>query len=146
MNEEENNEQEEVQDSKIKQAASKAGKQIVDEAKRQISNKMKEVAAKIWAKVVAVIVAHLPAILIILAIIASCILLFSFFDDLIDGEVAETIDEVTYQSINEYCTIDESGVHFDKEKFVTTLFDKLKNEVGINLSDLGLGEIIKDQN
>ena len=146
MNEEENNEQEEVQDSKIKQAASKAGKQIVDEAKRQISNKMKEVATKIWAKAVAFIIAHLPAILIVLAIIAGCILLCSLFDDFLDGEVTETIDEVTYQSINEYCTIDESGVHFNKEKFITTLSDKLKEENGINLNDLGLGEIIEDAN
>ena len=146
MNEEENNEQEEVQDSKIKQAASKAGKQIVDEAKRQISNKMKEVAAKIWAKAVAFIIANLPTILFVLAIIAGCILLCSLFDDFLDGEVTETIDEVTYQSINEYCTIDESGVHFNKEKFITTLSDKLKEENGINLNDLGLGEMIEDAN
>lgn len=148
MNEEENdnNQREEMRKEQVKQAASKAGKQIVDNATRQIRNEMKKVAAQALKAIAKAIIGIVAQFWWLILIIAAVAIIFAGIDNLLDGEVAETVDEVTYQSINEYCTIDESGVHFDKEKFITTLYDKLKDEMRMSLSDLGLGEIIKDQN
>ena len=145
MNEEQNNGQEEVQDSKLKQAASRAGKQVVNEAKREAGRQVKKALAEVASKVIQAIVAWISAhIGIILAVLAVIIILCAI-DDFLDGEVARETEEVTSQAMDEYCTIDEYGVHFDKEKFVSTFPNKLKDEIGIDFNDLGLGTVMTDQ-
>lgn len=138
MNEEENNEQQEVQDSKLKQAVGRAGKHVVNEATRQAKKVMAEALKKAIAKVVAVLGAK---VLIILAILAAVVIGIIAIDDFLDGEAARETDEVTNNAMDEYCTIDEYGVHFDKEKFIETLPKRLKEEIGIDFNDLGLGAI-----
>lgn len=144
MNEEQNNEQQEVQDSKLKQAAGRAGKQVVNEAKREAGRQVKKVLAEAFSKAIQAIVAWISAhLLIVLAILAAVILIIAI-DDFLDGESAKTFDEVTNNAMGEYCTIDEYGVHFDKDKFVSILPLKLKEEIGIDFNDLGLGTIMVD--
>lgn len=148
MNEEENNNQEQMQEemqkeSKLKEAANRAVKERVNEIKRQATNKIKQQIAKLVAKAIAAIAANPVAILIIVAIIAASVLIIGI-DDLFDTDISETISEVTEQSISEYCTIDEDGIKFDKDKFMSTFPNKLKDELGIDLSDLGLGTTIID--
>lgn len=145
MNEEENNEQQEVKESKLKQAAGRAGKQVAREAERKAKKAIAEALKKAIAKVVAALGAKgLLILAIVLAVIVAVTVVIVAFDDFLDGEVARTADEVTNNAMDEYCTIDEYGVHFDKEKFIETLPKRLKEEVGIDFNDLGLGLIMTD--
>lgn len=144
MNEEQNNEQEEVQDSKLKQAVGRAGKQVVREGERQLKKAITEALKKAISAIVAWISAHALIILAVLAIILVATIILGAIDDYLDGEAASAVDEVTNNAMDEYCTIDEYGVHFDKDKFVSTLPRKLKEEMGIDFNDLGLGTIMTD--
>lgn len=147
MNEEENNNQEQMQEemqkSKLKETTNRAVKEKVNEIKRQATNKIKQEIAKHVAKAIAFIAANPVVILTIVAIIAAAVLIIGI-DDLFDTDISETISEVTEQSISEYCTIEETGIKFDKEKFMSTFPNKLKDELGIDLNDLGLGTTIID--
>lgn len=145
MNEEQNNEQQEVQDSKLKQTVGRVGKQVVREAERQVANKLKEAIAKAIKEAIAKLISVLGVKgLIVLAILAAVTIGIVAIDNLLDEEVASDIEEVTNNAMDEYCTIDEYGVHFDKEKFIETLPKRLKEEIGIDFNDLGLGLIMVD--
>lgn len=144
MNEEENNEQQEVQDSKVKQAAGRVGKQALREGERQLKKAMSEALKKAISAIVAWISAHIAIVLAVLAIILAAAIVLVAIDDYLDGEASRNIDEVTNNAMDEYCTIDEYGVHFDKEKFIETLPKRLKEEVGIDFNDLGLGLVMTD--
>lgn len=148
MNEEENNEQQEVQDSKLKQVAGNVGKQVANEAKREAGRQIKKAIAEAFKKAISAIVAwisaHIVIVLVVLAIILAVTIVLVAIDDYLDGEASRTTDEVTNNAMDEYCTIDEYGVHFNKEKFIETLPKKLKEEIGIDFNDLGLGVIMTD--
>lgn len=143
MNEEENNNQEEMQDNKLEQAVGRAGKQVVEETSRKAAKKIKNIIIQAIAKFITLFGIKL---IIIFGIFAAAVCILSAIDDFLDGETAEVINEATNESINEYCTIAEDGVHFDKEKFIATISDKMEEELKIKLSDLGLGETTKDAN
>lgn len=143
MDEQQNNGQEEVQDSKLKQAAGNVGKQVTREAERQVANKAKEVIAKAIKDAIVKVISVIGLKgLLILAIFVIGIAAIVAIENLLDVETSQSIDEVI--NMNEYCTIDEYGVHFDKDKFVSTLPQKLKEEMGIDFNDLGLGTIMTD--
>lgn len=143
MDEQQNNGQEELQDSKLKQAAGNVGKQVTREAERQAVNKIKEAILAALSKLIAVLGAKgLIIIAIILSIAIVGTIFFSAIEDLLDVETSQSIDEVI--NMNEYCTIDENGVRFDKDKFISTLPRILKEEIGVDFNDLGLGTVMTD--
>ena len=148
MDEEKYNEQQEAQDSKFKQAVGKAGKQVANEAKREAGRQLKkalaEAASKAIQAIVAWISAHILIVIVVIAVIVAAAIVVGAIEDYLDGEAAKTFDSVTNNAMDEYCTIDEYGVHFDKDKFVSTLPQKLKEEIGIDFNDLGLGTIMTD--
>lgn len=148
MNEEnqtnEQNEQE-LPDQAIHQGTQMA----TNAAKKQINHQMQAQKAKLaaqMAKIAAWVAAHIVPILIVVAIIIVLvvvgIVLFALFDNYIDEDTSETIDEVTYQVIDEYCTLDDTGIRFDKEGFLKSITPELAKN-GIDLNGLGFGD---DQN
>lgn len=143
MDEQQNNEQEELQDSKLKQVAGNVGKQVEHEAERQAINKIKEAILAALSKLIALLGAKgliIIAIILLIAIVGT--IFFSAIEDLLDVETSQSIDEVI--NMNEYCTIDENGVRFDKDKFIATLPRILKEEIGVDFNDLGLGTVKTD--
>lgn len=140
---EENQEQQEGQKQSAvgefaKQQASQAAKQVADQVKQQAKQELKKKAAELWAKVAAKIAAVAWPVILGLLVIITLIIVLGAVEDYIDKMNAQTIDEVTYQTIEEYCTIDETGIHLDKEKFLRNIVINLQQN-GIDLNDLGLG-------
>lgn len=140
---EENQEQQEGQKQSAvgefaKQQASQAAKQVADQVKQQAKQELKKKAAELWAKVAAKIAAVAWPVILGLLVIITLIIVLGAVEDYIDKMNAQTIDEVTYQTIEEYCTIDETGIHLDKEKFLSNIVIQLQQN-GIDLNDLGLG-------
>lgn len=130
--EKENQEQGQKQQSMPEQLA----KQGADLAKQQVKNAAKK---KVKEKVAAVVVANIvPIVITILVLILLFGFLFPAFDNFLDEQMAEDVDEITYQTIEEYCTIDETGVHMDKEGFLKAIIANLA-ESGIDLNSLGFG-------
>lgn len=137
------------------QITQSAKKQIAGAAKREGKNLAKKGARKAakgaaqGAKQVGAAVgkafAALPlpakiAVIVVLAfIIIFVVALLAGSDDYLDGENVTTTDEVTYQTVQEYCTIDETGIHIKKEELLENLIKRL-NENNIDLNELGLGD------
>lgn len=137
MDDERDNQQQGEQKQSIPGQVAKKG---VDFAKQQAINAVKKKGKEvIGKKIVAVVVANIVPIVIVITVL---ILLFGFlfpaFDNFLDEQMAEDVDEVTYQTIEEYCTIDDTGIHMDKEGFLKAIIANLA-EAGIDLNSLGFG-------
>lgn len=135
MNEEQNNEQKEQEEKSV-------GKELVNGAvemgKDAIKDKAKNAASAIAKKVIAAI---MPAIMILLKIalvVTIVAVLLAGIKYVIDKFVSDKTSETTYNMIGDYCILDETGIHFEKEKMMAAIEDELKKE-GIDLNDLGLG-------
>ncbi|MBO5479175.1 MAG: M15 family metallopeptidase [Clostridia bacterium] len=139
MDEENQKKQPNAVEEFAKQNAKSAGKKIAKEAGKQALKLAQKAAAKLAAAVIGFIVAHIVPILIILAVIIALCVLLPAIDNFLDEDSAETIDEVTYQTVQEYCTIDDTGIHLDKESFLKNITVKLA-ENGIDLNALGFGD------
>lgn len=139
---EENREQEQsnvvgdLAKQQAKQVANQAANQIKQAAKQELKKKMAELWVKIAAKIAAVAWPVLLGILVIITII----ILLGAIDDYQDQQNAQTIDEVTYQTLEEYCVIDETGVHLNKEEFLKNLVIRLNENDSIDLNALELGD------
>ena len=129
---------------KVEQAVEKIGKQATNEVKRKTFNLLSEGAKKLATSLITVLITNLWIVIIIVAAIVAISTIFAIFDDIIDGDVSETTDEVTNQAIIEYCEIGENGINFNKEQFISTLPQKIKEEIGIGLNDLGFGKILDE--
>lgn len=146
MNEELNNgtnNQPEEKD-KLEQTVKKAGEQVANEIKRKSAKLLSEAAKKLATSVITLIITNIGLIAIVVAVIVVISSVFAIFDYIIDGDVSETTDEVTNQAIIEYCEIGENGINFNKEQFISTLPQKIKEEIGIGLNDLGFGKILDE--
>ncbi len=104
---------------------------------------IKKIAAQIAAQIAAFIATHLVLIIIIIVIIVlttfTIFVLIPAADNYLDELNAQKTDEVTYQVLQDYCTIGEDGIHFDKEKFLKNIVAELSLN-GIDLNDLGFGD------
>lgn len=118
----------------VKNQAKQAANQVKQQAKEEAKKKIAEAIAKLAAKAAPII----GIILAVIVVIIVVVILLGAVEDYLDKENAQTIDEVTYQTIEEYCTIDETGIHLDKEKFLRNIVINLQQN-GIDLNDLGLG-------
>lgn len=137
---EENQEQEQKQQNMPEQLAKQGTNMAKQEATNAVKKKGKEVAIKAAAKVAAFVVAHIVPILIIIAVIVLLFgVLLPAIDNFLDEDMADTVDEITYKTIDEYCTIDETGVHMNKEGFLKAIIANLA-EGGIDLNSLGFGD------
>lgn len=143
----EEKQREEEQEEQKQSIPGQIAKQGMDYGKRKFNNfainGLKKGATKIAAgieKIAAFVAAHIVPILIIIAVL---VIIFGFLipaiDNFLDEDMAETVDEITYQTIEEYCTIDDTGVHMDKEGFLKNIIANL-SEAGIDLNSLGFGD------
>lgn len=129
------NQKQELPDKLVEQGTHMAGNAAKQGAKK---------TGKIIGKAIVNFVIANPAVI---AIILAIIIVASFIggvvipaiDSYLDDLSAEEIDEVTYETLQEYCTIDETGVHVDKEAFLKNIIPKL-SEIGIDLNALALGD------
>ena len=145
MDEERENQEQEQQQQKpnmMEQAARRGLNMAEQQAKNVAKEGAKEGAKKVGAAIGKFVVTHIVPIAIILAIIiVICLIIFVLIpavEDYLDGDTATSVDEITYQTVEEYCTIDETGVHMDKEGFLKNIVVYLA-EGGIDLNDLGFG-------
>lgn len=146
MDEEREN-QEQEQEQQKQSIPGQIAKQGINYGKQQATNVAKNAAKKegkkIGSKIIGLITKNPKVLLIIVAVLA--VLLFVFFvlipaiDNFLDEDMADTVDEITYQTIEEYCTIDDTGVHMDKEGFLKNIIANLSG-AGIDLNDLGFGD------
>lgn len=138
--ERQNQEQEQMQQSMPEQLAKKGAKMAEEQLKNEAKKKGKEAALKIGAKIAAFVIAHIVPILIIIAVLVIIFgILVPAFDNFLDEDMADTVDEITYKTIDEYCTIDETGVHMNKEGFLKAIIANLAAG-GIDLNSLGFGD------
>ncbi|MCI9287718.1 MAG: hypothetical protein HFJ57_07190 [Clostridia bacterium] len=104
--------QEQQKQSMPGQVAKQGMNMAKQEAVNAVKKKGKEAAVKMGAKIAAFVVANALTIAIIVAIIAAvCFVSFVILpaiEDFIDQLLAEDVDEVTYKTVEEYCTIDET--------------------------------------
>lgn len=119
-------------------------KQGANMAKQEVVNATKKKAKEtIGVKVAAFVAANALTLTIIVVIIAAVcffsLVILPAIEDVIDQFLAEDVDEVTYQTVEEYCTIDEIGVHMDKDGFLKNIIANLAL-AGIDLNSLGFGD------
>lgn len=142
MDEEREN-QEQEQEQQKQSIAGQVAKQGINYGKQQAKNAAKKEGAKQGAKLVQLITKNPKVVLIIVAVIAVALFIGFFIipaiDNFLDEQMAEDVDEVTYQTLEEYCTIDDTGVHMDKEGFLKNIIANL-SDAGIDLNDLGFGD------
>jgi predicted MPP superfamily phosphohydrolase len=143
---EENNEQNQEQNKQsnsvekfAKDSAMNVGKNIGKKVGKKGLQALRKGLAQIGKAVISFVAAHIVPIAIIVLIVCCICILIPAIDDFLDQETAQTIDDVTYQTIQEYCTIDDTGIHFDKQSFLDNIIKNLQ-DTGIDLSDLGLGD------
>lgn len=143
MDEENQNQEQEQKQSAVgqfaKQQAQMAAKQAANQVKQQAKQELKKKMAEAFAKIAAKIAAVAWPVLLGLLIIITLVIVLSAVEDYIDQMNAQAIDEVTYQTLEEYCTIDETGIHLDKEEFLKNLILKLNKNDNIDLNSLELG-------
>lgn len=140
----EEKQREEEQEEQKQSIPGQIARQGMDYAKQQAKNAIKEkakkTAIKVGAKIAAFVAAHIIPILIIITVLVILFgFLFPAFDNYLDELMAEDVDEITYQTLEEYCTIDDTGVHMDKEGFLKNIIANL-SEAGIDLNSLGFGD------
>lgn len=136
-------EQEQQQQPSMMEQAAKQG---INYGKQQVKNvakeKGKEAVAKGGAELVQLAASHPAVLAVILGILLVIIFIFVVVlfagNDYLDEEMAGQVDEITYQTIEEYCTIDETGIHMDKEGFLKNIIANLA-DAGIDLNALGFG-------
>lgn len=140
---EENREQEQKQNvvgdlakQQAKQVANQAANQVKQAAKQELKKKM----AELWAKIAVRIAPAVGIALLVIFAIITIIILLTAIEDYIDQQNAQSIDEVTYQTLEEYCVIDETGIHLNKEEFLKNLVIRLNENDSIDLNALDLGD------
>lgn len=137
-NQDQNQNQQELPD-KLMQQGAKVAEQAAKKAAKKIGKELLKLAAKLAAQLVAWIVAHIVPIIIIAAIILFISLLIPAIDNFLDEDTSENVDIIAYDTLSQYCTIDEAGIHIDKEAFLKNITVNLANG-GIDLNGLGFGE------
>lgn len=140
---EENQNQEQQQQQSMPEQLARQGLNMAEQQAKNVAKKgAKEGAKKAGAAIAKFVVAHIVPIAIIFAIIVViCLILFVLIpavEDYLDGEMANDVDQITYQTVEEYCTIDDTGIHMDKEGFLKNIILNLM-EGDIDLNDLGFG-------
>ena len=139
----EQEEQQQEQPSIMGQVAKQGINYGKQQAKNAVKEKGKEVVAEGGAKIAQLIASHPVVLAVILAIILVIVFIFVVVlfagNDYLDEETAKDIDEITYQAVEDYCTIDETGIHMDKEGFLKSVVANLAKE-GIDLNELGFGD------
>lgn len=125
------------------QMLNKAGNMLGGTAK-QVGKKATKEGFKKLAKKIAELIAKNPKLAaIILLVIIALVVVFSLIlpaiDSYLDDLNAQTTDDVAYQLVKEYCTIDENGIRIDKEKFLQNIVAELSLN-GIDLNELGFGD------
>ncbi len=121
------------------QYAGQAGKQAAKKLGKEAGKKLLQVIDMAAKKVIALIVANPIAVAIIIAVVAIAVLIISAIDNYLDEEATNEIDEVVYELVKDYCTIDENGIRFNKEEFLESVVAEL-SLIGIDLNDLGFGD------
>ncbi len=146
MDEEKERQEQELPDQLLNKAGNmigSAGKRAGRAVGRRAKKEGLKILKELGKKVIALIMKNPKLALIILVVIIVAILIFGILlpalDSYLDDINAETTDEVTYQLVKEYCTIDEDGIRFDKEKFLENIVAELSLN-GIDLNDLGFGD------
>lgn len=118
------------------------GKQIANQAvetgQKVAEQKVKQARAKMLAKVGTWVVANITTILIILAICLVVGVLLAAVDWFLDTYTSESVDKIASDMVGQYCIVDDRGIHFDKEAFLTAIAEELKTG-GIDYNSLGLG-------
>lgn len=125
-------ENEELPDKLLKEGA----KAAEEEVKHKVKQQAKKMLAKIGAKIAAFAAAHIVPIILIIA--GACILglLLGAIDNFLDSVTGTAISQITQQTVQEYCTLDDTGVHFDKENFLKSIVAQVM-QGDIDLNDLG---------
>lgn len=142
MNEEENQEQgqEQNQDSLAKQVGKEAlnkGKQMVGDATKKAA---KEVLKKAVMAAVQAIVALLQALWPVLLGVAVVSIIVVGAKWIIDQVTVQKSSEQTQTILEEYCTIDDTGIHFDKRALKDNIIQMLE-DTGIDVNDLKLATV-----
>ncbi len=142
---EENQEQQEQQKQSnmagdfAKQALNQIQKQKENQLKQAAKQELKKKMAEAWVKIAAKIAAIAWPVILGLLIFITIFIVIVAVDDYIDQMNAQAIDEVTYQALEDYCTIDDTGIHIDKEAFLKNLILRLNQNDNIDLNSLELG-------
>lgn len=143
MNEEENQEQgqEQNQDSLAKQVGKEAlnkGKQMVgDAAKKAGKEVLKKAVIAVAQALASLISAILPALLAVVA--AGLVLAAAKW--IVDLVTVQKSSEQTQAILEEYCTVDNTGIHFDKKALKDNILTILEEDIGIDVNDLKLAEV-----
>lgn len=137
---EQNQENEQNEQELPDQAIHQGTQMAANAAKKQVDHQIQAQKAKlaqILAKIIAWAVAHIIPIIIAIVIIVAGIFLFSAFDGYMDEDTSQTVDEVAFHILDDYCTLDDTGIHFNKEGFLKAIIPELAQN-GIDLNGLGL--------
>lgn len=133
MDEEQNN-MEEQQKNNIE---NKINDQVKDIGRNGLKSAAKK-AGQVIAKAAISIFSALTPQIIIVVIIASLVLPLAKW--VVDNFVADTTSQKAANMIDTYCTIDDDGIHFNKEEMLKALEEELLSG-GIDLHDLGFGDM-----
>ncbi len=142
MNEDNQNEQQQNSDigKQIGNQALNMGKQISQNSARVLGELAKEGAKALWAKVSVGIISILSAILPWIGVIIFFITVFlPSADYYLNIYINESVSEEAADILNQYCIIDETGVHFNKQEILVALKDAFKSG-DIDFDSLGLGK------
>lgn len=144
MNEEENQEKQEGQENQ-EGFAKQAGKELLNQGAKvagDVAKKAgKEIAKKAIMAVAQVVAAFIQAMLpIILATIGICAIA-GLAKWVIDNVTTQKASEQTQTILEEYCSINDTGIHFDKEALKDNIVKILEEEIGIDVNDLKLATV-----
>jgi len=142
MNEDNQNEQQQNSDigKQIGNQALNMGKQISQNSARILGELAKKGAKALWAKVSVGIISILSAILPWIGVIIFFITVFlPSADYYLNIYINESVSEEAADILNQYCIIDETGVHFNKQEILVALKDAFKSG-DIDFDSLGLGK------
>lgn len=119
----------------IAKQAMEAGKDALKQKRKQEAKKL---GAKLMAKLMPLIIAIAKGALIVAAISIIAGILFAAFDWFIDTFVADRADEISSDMVGTYATVDDTGIHFDKEAMLTLLAKEFKDG-SLDYNSLGFG-------
>lgn len=134
MNEDNQNDQQ--QDSQLGRQVGNVAKNGAKMVGELAKAKMKALTAKLSIAMISALSTILPWILIIIFFITVFLPSADYY---MNSYINESTSEQVADILSEYCTIDETGVHFDKESILKGLGEAFKNG-GIDFDSLGLGQ------
>ena len=140
MNEEENQEKQQNENGLAKQV----GNEVINQGKRMAGDAAKKAAKQLLNKVITAIMPILLVLLKIILIVAVVAVvagvLLAAAKWLIDLVTVQKSSEQTQAILEEYCTVDDTGIHFDKQALKDNIIQMLE-ESGIDVNDLKLATI-----